>query len=77
MHFLDRNWILNSCILVTRQVGDRHTGENLAKHLRDVKDEFAVAEISAMTTDNASNSTVAARHTGYGHVRCFAYTGRQ
>ena len=73
-HYLDSSWKLVSCILATRKVADRHTGENLANHLTAIQEEFGISEIGAMTTDNASNNAVAARATGYDHVRCFAHT---
>ncbi|XP_046542831.1 E3 SUMO-protein ligase ZBED1-like [Haliotis rubra] len=73
-HYITDEWDLKSCILATRRVEDRHTGENIADALVSIQTEFEIEYVCGLTTDNANNMTVAARATGFPHVRCFAHT---
>ena len=72
-HFTE-DWALKSKLLATRKIDDRHTGENIVKALKSVQEEFDIAKVSALTTDNASNMLVAARLYNVPHVRCFAHS---
>ena len=59
---------------MTRTTTDRHTGENIASHLNDVKQEFGIREVSALATDNATNMVAAASEAGMPRVPCFSHT---
>ncbi|XP_046580866.1 E3 SUMO-protein ligase ZBED1-like [Haliotis rubra] len=73
-HYLTSDWQLKSCVIATRRVEERHSGENIAEILKGIQSEFKIQTVSGLTTDNASNMTVAARMAEYPHVRCFAHT---
>ena len=73
-HFITDSWVLQSCVLMTRATTDRHTGENIASHLNDVKQEFGICEVSALVTDNATNMVAAASEAGMPRVPCFSHT---
>ncbi|XP_067682691.1 uncharacterized protein [Haliotis asinina] len=67
-HYITDERDLKSCILATRRVEDCHTGENIADDaLVSIKTEFEIEYVCGLTTDNASNMTVAARATGFPH----------
>ncbi|XP_076361643.1 E3 SUMO-protein ligase ZBED1-like [Tachypleus tridentatus] len=75
-HYLDSNWTLHNVVLTTREVTDRHTGENLANELRSITSEFHIPlnKITALITDNASNMTLRCDNLGWLSVKCFAHT---
>ena len=60
-HYLTNDWVLNSNILGTTQVSERHTGTNIAIEVNTIIQEFQVPSLSAITTDNAGNMNAAAR----------------
>ncbi|XP_046559942.1 E3 SUMO-protein ligase ZBED1-like [Haliotis rubra] len=66
-HYITDEWDLKSCILATRRVEE-------ADALVSIPMEFEIEYVCGLTTVNASNMTVAARATGFPHVRCFAHT---
>ena len=72
-HYLTTDWQLKVNVLATRPIDDRHTGQNIAKHLKAIADEFGI-RISAIVTDNASNMVRAAQEGNMPRVGCFAHT---
>ncbi|XP_069140012.1 E3 SUMO-protein ligase ZBED1-like [Argopecten irradians] len=74
-HYItSKEWKLQSCLLAVRLVEDRHTGVNIAKHVRELTSEFGIKSVSAICTDNAANMEVAARAADIPSVKCFAHT---
>ena len=74
-HFLNEDWVLQSCVLATYQVTIRHTAENIAAELKQIANEWGVNDkICCIVTDNAANMIAAARLTGWRHLPCFAHT---
>ena len=73
-HFINKDWILKSIVIATRVMDDRHSGSNIAQHLRDIQTEFGIRSLVGITTDNASNMLVAADELGVVHIACFTHT---
>ena len=73
-HHISDQWQLRSNVLSTRATPDRLTGANIAQHLHDAKEEFGIAVIPAVVTDNAANMVSAAEEAEIARVPCFAHT---
>jgi len=75
-HFLDANWNCQNFVLATREVSERHTGENTALEIKSFIQEFEISDsqISGIVTDNASNMVVCGENLEMPHLRCFAHT---
>ena len=77
VHFM-KNWQLKAKVLQTEMMLGNHTGELLAAELTRSMQQWGLAEdkISAMTTDNASNITLACELAGCININigCFAHT---
>ncbi|BAH93922.1 Os07g0469700 [Oryza sativa Japonica Group] len=55
IHFIDDDWQMQKRVLGLRLIDVSHTGENIAERIREVIDEFNLADkIFAVTMDNAS-----------------------
>ncbi|BAH92438.1 Os03g0844400 [Oryza sativa Japonica Group] len=55
VHFIDDDWQMQKRVLGLRLIDVSHTGENIAERIREVIDEFNLADkIFAVTMDNAS-----------------------
>ena len=55
VHFVDDDWQLQKRVLGLRLIDVSHTGENIAERIREVINEFNLADkIFAVTLDNAS-----------------------
>ena len=60
VHFLTEDWILDSRVLVTHEMMERHTGVNIAECLREIaKDWNLDNKVVAVVHDNASNMVLA------------------
>ena len=73
-HYIDADWNLVNLVLATREMDCRHTGENIAQCLTDIKNEFSISEVLSVTTDNATNMHSACQVMGVPQVKRFAYT---
>ena len=75
-HFINSDWKLESKVLQTKEMPERHTGENIAEVLCNAIKEWKVDErrICAVVHDNASNMNLAIEKLGCGNVPCFAHT---
>ncbi|XP_065177356.1 uncharacterized protein LOC135808138 [Sycon ciliatum] len=59
-HFLDDNWDLQSVVLGTRPLDDRHTAVNIAAQLKEIVEEFGISErVVAIVHDEARNMVAA------------------
>ena len=72
-HHIDSEWELKANILATKTVDDRHTGENIARHVKDIMQSFNI-KLSSIVTDNASNMITAAETGNFDRLSCFAHT---
>ena len=75
-HFISPQWELRSYVLQTREVTERHTGENMAQELQNVVDEWDIHnKLVATTTDNGRNVVSAVvTHLQWQHLACAAHT---
>lgn len=82
VHFIDKDFILNSLILDSVSFRDAHSGEQIASVLKNIVDEFGIKDkVLAVCTDNASNNDTFIQDlldNGYikdkeCHIRCFAH----
>ena len=73
-HYISNEWELKAKVLATRKIRNRHTGDNIAREIKKLMDEFQIVSCAALTTDNTSNMSVAAGILKYRHVGCFAHT---
>jgi hypothetical protein len=67
-------WEMESNVIATHYVEERHTGVNIAGVIRAILDEFGIGKIVALVTDNAGNMGIAARELESEQVCCFAHT---
>ena len=75
VHFFS-DWVLQSAILQTRSMPERHTAENMAHVLQAAVDNWGIAsKVAACVHDNASNILLAnSRYLEWESHRCFAHT---
>ena len=79
-HYITQDWELKQCVLATRRVIDKHSGENIFSALLAVEKEFEIEDkISGLTSDNASNMKSASAKHNFSiaancHIQCFAHT---
>ncbi|KAJ8969216.1 hypothetical protein NQ317_015266 [Molorchus minor] len=74
-HYINNNWTLSSHLLECVKYRESHTGENLSKLLKDSAQEWGIENnITAITTDNASNIVKAIKLCNWRHIPCFAHT---
>ena len=75
-HFLNSEWSLQSKVLLTQEMSERHTGKNIAERLREAVQKWTINElyIIAIVRDNARNMDIAVTELGWDDVPCFAHT---
>ncbi|XP_038591229.1 E3 SUMO-protein ligase ZBED1-like [Micropterus salmoides] len=75
VHFINNGWDLRSISLQTSYFPDDHTGELVAKGLRDALDCWNLSEnrLCCMTTDSGTNMTKALRVNGWPNLQCFGH----
>jgi hypothetical protein len=76
VHWINEDWELQSKVLFTKEMSERHTGENIATCLKQACVHWEIPEefIVALVHDNASNMTTAARELGWESLPCVAHT---
>lgn len=73
-HFITEDWQFKTIVLATRPVDDKHTGENIANCLLNLKTEFKIEKLVGIVTDNAANMKKAGFHLdGLIHWFCFSH----
>ena len=73
-HFIASDWKMHSNILATRALDDKHSGENIADAIINIKQEFKIQTIMGFVTDNAGNMLTAAQHASFSRWPCFSHT---
>lgn len=70
-HFIDDNWRLTTRCLKTEYFPESHTASNIAEFVISGLGEYGMRKgnVTAVTTDNASNMVAAVRQTG--NYKCF------
>ena len=76
VHFITDDWLINSNVLVTREMTERHTGVHIEYSLTEIaKDWNLDGKIVAIVHDNASNMVLASDLLeDWGDLPCFAHT---
>ena len=75
-HYISNEWKIESNVLCTSEMAERHTGTNIASRIQEVLEvwNIQVSHVSAVVTDNASNMTAALNSLECGHLSCLAHT---
>ena len=60
-HYISNKWKLESNVLCTAEIAERHTGSSIASRIREVLEAWNIQDscVSVLVTDNASNMTAA------------------
>ena len=76
VHYRDDSWKLSTKVLLTREMSEHHTGQNIADTITETATEWGIVDtqISAIIHDNAANANLAAELTGWSHFGCVAHT---
>lgn len=76
VHFIADNWVMDSKVLVTREMSERHTGIHIAESLTEIaKDWNLDRKVVAIVHDNASNMVLASDLLEeWGDLPCFGHT---
>ena len=75
VHFLSKEWTLETKVLACERFSERHTGENLKERLEATLDSYNVKnKVVAVTTDNAMNIKNAVKGAGMVDIGCMAHT---
>ena len=75
-NLLTSDWKLESKVLQTCEMPERHTAMNIAERLQDCISECYIDKerVSAIVHDNTSNITLAVQNLGWQSVPCFSHT---
>lgn len=75
-HFIDESWQLCSNVLLTDEMPERHTGQNIAERLTKAADDWSIPKehIAGCVHDNAANAVNGLELTGWPHFGCVAHT---
>ena len=75
-HYIDLRFEMQSAVLQTRAMAERHTAENLAEGLRSATESWGISnKVTACVHDNASNVTLAnTRYLDWESSPCYAHT---
>ena len=72
-HYISDEWKLESNVLCTSEIAERHTGANIASRIREVLEVWNIQDthVSAVVTDNAANMTAALSSLEWSHLSCY------
>ena len=74
-HYLRDNYTIHTNVLETVEMEERHTSENLVRHLSSVIRDWGIEnKVVAIIHDNASNFVSATATLPYDGLTCFAHT---
>ena len=75
-HYLTEDWKMETKVLLTREMPERHTGMHISERLVNACEEWKITEkISAVVHDNASNMVLASQlHEEWDDLPCFGHT---
>ena len=73
-HFISDGWEHCSWVLLTREMGERHTGVNISERLLEAAKEWGITDehVSGLVRDNAANDILGEDLTGWPHLGCVA-----
>ena len=78
-HFIDSSWRMQSLVLATEAMEERHTRVNISDRLAQIASQWKItAKVAGLVLDNASNMVVAADllelNHDWPHVHCVGHT---
>ena len=75
-HYISNEWKIESNLLYTSEMVERHIGTNIASRIQEVLEVWNIqaSHVSAVVTDNGSDMTAALNSLECGHLPCFAHT---
>ena len=75
VHFIDKEWVLQSYCLDTSPLFEDHTGQNISEAIKDIYQnwQLPVANLVATTTDNGSNFIAAYQQLNWVRLSCFGH----
>ena len=75
-HYISDEWKIESNVLCTSEMAEKHTGANIALRIQEVLEvrNIQASHVSAVVTDNISNITATSNSLECGHLPCFAHT---
>ena len=75
-HYISNEWKIESNVLCTSEMAERHTGTNIASSIQEVLEVWNIqgSHVSTVVTDNACNMTAALNSLECGHLPCFTHT---
>ena len=76
VHFITDDWAMESKVLSTQEMPERHTGVHISERLIDISKEWKLYDkVSAVVRDNASNMVLATELIeDWGDLGCFGHT---
>lgn len=76
IHYIGSDYVLCSHLLETKEITQAHTGMNIAEEIRGIMDEWDLSldQVSAVTTDNASNMVLAMNVLEWTRIPCFSHS---
>ena len=76
VHYITSEWEMKHHCLQTREVDERHTGENLGEELKMVNEEWRLQNTTfGCTTDNTANiRNAVVDHLDIVHLPCIGHT---
>ena len=75
VHYLNDSWKLSTKVLLTREMSEHHTGQNIADRMTEAATEWEIpdTQISVIIHDNAANANLGAELTSWPHFGCIAH----
>ena len=79
-HYISEDWVLKHCVLATKRITGRHTGENIYEALASIQTEYNIEnKVAGITSDNAANMKAAVSRQKFStcdraYCQCFAHT---
>ena len=76
VHFITDDWKMESKVIQTEEIPERHTGENISLRLTNVSEQWCIKQkVVALVRDNAANMVSASRILeDWDDLPCFAHT---
>jgi hypothetical protein len=77
VHFLTEEWIMESNVLLTREIPEKHTGINITERLKAAAKEWNITDekLAAVVRDNAANMALTVDIIGnWNDIGCFGHT---
>ena len=75
-HYITEDWKIQSYVLCTCEIAERHTGMNIPTRIKEVAKMWNIDDehVSAVVTENALNMLAAVNILEWNHLPCFAHT---